>query len=61
MTRSEEEVTFRKQQRPRERIRLKKYVVTDYVKKRVPVQREKVKLEREPPETDRPSQEHPFP
>lgn len=61
MTRSEEEVTFRKQQRPRERIRLKKYVVTDYVKKRVPVQREKVKLEREPPETDRPSQEQPFP
>jgi len=53
MTRSEEEVTFRKQQRPRERIRLKKYVVTDYVKKRVPVQREKVTLEREPPEADR--------
>jgi hypothetical protein len=50
MTRSEEEVTFGKQQRPRERIRLKKYVVTDYVKKRVPVQREKVELEREPPE-----------
>ena len=38
MTRSEEEVILRKQQRPRERIRLKKYVVTDYV------------LEREPPE-----------
>ena len=55
MTRSEEEVTFRKQQRPRERIRLKKYVVTDYVKKRVPVQREKVKLEHEPPEADRPT------
>ena len=51
MTRSEEEVGFRKQQRPRERIRLKKYVVTDYVKKRVPVQREKVELEREPPES----------
>jgi stress response protein YsnF len=50
MTRSEEEVTVGKQQRPRERIRLKKYVVTDYVKKRVPVQREQVKLEREPPE-----------
>jgi hypothetical protein len=53
MTRSEEEVSLRKQQRPRERVRLKKYVVTDYVKKRVPVQREKVRLEREPPEADR--------
>ena len=52
MTRSEEEATFRKQQRPRERVRLRKYVVTDYVKKRVPVQREKVRLEREPPEAD---------
>jgi Domain of unknown function (DUF2382)/PRC-barrel domain len=52
MTRSEEEVTFRKQQRPRERVRLKKYVVTDYVKKRVPVQREKVRLEHEPPDPD---------
>ena len=50
VTRSEEEVSFRKQQRPRERIRLKKYVVTDYVKKRVPVKREKVTLERESPE-----------
>ena len=58
MTRSEQEVTFRKQRRPRERIRLKKYVVTDYVKKRVPVQREKVALEREPPEPDRPTHEH---
>jgi Domain of unknown function (DUF2382)/PRC-barrel domain len=53
MTRSEEEVTLRKQQRPRERVRLKKYVVTDYVKKTVPVQREKVRLEHEPPEADR--------
>ena len=49
MTRSEEEVTFRKRQRPRERIRLRKYVVTDYVKKTVPVQREKVELERDQP------------
>jgi hypothetical protein len=45
MTRSEEEVTFQKRRRPRERVRLKKYVVTDYVKKTVPVQREKVRLE----------------
>ena len=53
MTRSEEEVTLRKQSRPRERVRLKKYIVTDYVKKTVPVRREKVTLEREPPEADR--------
>ena len=53
MTRSEEEVTLHKQRRPRERIRLKKYVVTDYVKKTVPVQREKVRLEHEPAEADR--------
>ena len=56
MIRSEEEITLRKQQRPRERIRLKKYVVTDYVKKTVPVQREKVRLEHEPAEADRADQ-----
>ena len=56
MIRSEEEITLHKQQRPRERIRLKKYVVTDYVKKTVPVQREKVRLEHEPAEADRADQ-----
>jgi hypothetical protein len=49
MTRSEEEVSVRKESRPRERVRLKKYVVTDYVKKKVPVQREEIRLEQDPP------------
>ena len=52
MIRSEEEVSVSKQARPRERVRLKKYIVTDYVKKTVPVQREKVALEHDPPEDD---------
>jgi hypothetical protein len=34
--------------RPRERIRLRKYVVTEEVTKKVPVSREEVRLEREP-------------
>jgi stress response protein YsnF len=50
MTRSEEEVHIDTRMRPRERVRIKKYVVTDHVKKTVPVQREEVRLEREPPE-----------
>jgi sporulation protein YlmC with PRC-barrel domain len=50
MTRSEEEVRIGKRVRERGRVRLKKYVVTDYVEKKVPVQREEVRLEREPPE-----------
>jgi len=48
MTRSEEEVHIRKQPRVRGRARLRKYVVTDYVEKKVPVQREEVRLEYEP-------------
>jgi hypothetical protein len=48
MTRSEEEVRIRKQRRERGRARLRKYVVTDYVEKKVPVQREEVRLEYEP-------------
>jgi hypothetical protein len=48
MTRSEEEVRFGKRTRPRGRARLKKYVVTDYVEKKVPVKREEVRLEYEP-------------
>lgn len=54
MTRSEEEVHIRKRQREHGRARLKKYVVTDYVEKKVPVQREEVRLEYEPADdTDR--------
>jgi stress response protein YsnF len=52
MTRSEEEVRIGKRVRERGRVRLKKYVVTDYVEKKVPVQREEVKVEYEP--TDAP-------
>jgi stress response protein YsnF len=47
-TRSEEEVRVGVEQRPRERVRLKKYVVTEHVTQTVPVQREEVRLEREP-------------
>jgi len=49
VTRSEEEVRIRKRTRERGRARLKKYVVTDYVEKKIPVKREEVRLEREPP------------
>ena len=48
MTRSEEEVTVGKTQREAGRVRLKKYVVTDEVQQTVPVQREEVRVEREP-------------
>jgi Domain of unknown function (DUF2382)/PRC-barrel domain len=52
MTRSEEEVQISKRPRERGRARLKKYVVTDYVEKKVPVEREEIKLEYEPAERD---------
>jgi hypothetical protein len=52
MTRSEEEVRVSTRRRPRERVRLKRYVVTDYVEKKVPVKREKVALERDPARPD---------
>ena len=52
MTRSEEEVEIRKRPRERGRARLKKYVVTDYVEKKVPVQREEVRVEYEPTDGD---------
>jgi uncharacterized protein (TIGR02271 family) len=48
MTRSEEELRVGKTQQERGRVRLKKYVVTDEVQQTVPVQREEVRLEREP-------------
>jgi hypothetical protein len=50
MIRSEEEVrTGTTGMRPTERVRLKKVVVTDEAKKTVPVRREEVRLETEPP------------
>jgi hypothetical protein len=52
MTRSEEEVEIGTRQRVRGRARLKKYVVTDYVEKKVPVRREEVRLEQEPAADD---------
>jgi uncharacterized protein (TIGR02271 family) len=48
MTRSEEELRVGKTQQERGRVRLKKYVVTDQVTQTVPVQREEVRVEREP-------------
>ena len=48
MTRSEEELRVDKSSRERGRVRLRKYVVTDEVQQTVPVQREEVRLEREP-------------
>jgi sporulation protein YlmC with PRC-barrel domain len=50
MTRSEEELHIGKRTRERGKVRLKKYVVTDYVEKKIPVRREEVRLEREPPD-----------
>jgi sporulation protein YlmC with PRC-barrel domain len=49
VVRSEEEARFRTEQRPAERVRLKKVVVTDHVERTVPVRREEVRLEHEPP------------
>jgi uncharacterized protein (TIGR02271 family) len=48
MTRSEEELRVGKREREAGRARLRKYVVTESVTKTVPVQREEVRLEREP-------------
>ena len=48
MTRSEEELRVGTTQQERGRVRLKKYVVTDEVTQTVPVQREEVRIEREP-------------
>ncbi len=49
VVRSEEEVRLRTEAQPRERVRLKKVVVTDHVERTVPVRREEVRLEHEPP------------
>jgi uncharacterized protein (TIGR02271 family) len=48
MTRSEEELRVGKAERERGRARLRKYVVTEEVEQTVPVQREEVRIEREP-------------
>jgi uncharacterized protein (TIGR02271 family) len=48
MTRSEEELRVGKDSRERGRARLRKYVVTEDVQQTVPVQREEVRIEREP-------------
>jgi len=48
MTRSEEELRVGTETRERGRARLRKYVTTDEVTTTVPVQREEVRLEREP-------------
>ena len=48
MTRSEEELQVGTSRRERGRARLRKYVVTEEVQQTVPVQREEVRIEREP-------------
>lgn len=48
MTRSEEQLNVGTEQRETGRARLRKYVTTENVTKTVPVQREEVRLEREP-------------
>jgi uncharacterized protein (TIGR02271 family) len=49
MTRSEEELQVGTEPRERGRVRLRKYVTTDEVTRTVPVRREEVRLEHEPP------------
>jgi stress response protein YsnF len=50
MTRSEEEVSIgKKSVRRAERVRLKKVLVEDEVSKTVPVRREEIRLETDPP------------
>jgi uncharacterized protein (TIGR02271 family) len=48
MTRSEEELRVGTARQERGRVRLRKYVVTENVQQTVPVQREEVRVEREP-------------
>jgi uncharacterized protein (TIGR02271 family) len=48
MTRSEEELRVGKARRPSELVRLKKHIVTEQKQMTVPVQREEVRVEREP-------------
>ena len=54
MVRSEEVVTFGvAPAQPRERVRLRKHVVVEHVEKTVPVRREEVRLETDPPKSGR--------
>ena len=48
MTRSEEQLVVDKATEESGRVRLRKYVVTEQVQQTVPVQREEVRIEREP-------------
>ena len=48
MTRSEEELDVHTTRRPSELVRLRKHVVTENQQVTVPVQREEVRIEREP-------------
>jgi uncharacterized protein (TIGR02271 family) len=48
MTRSEEELRVGTAQRERGRVRLRKYVVTEEVQQTIPVEREEVRIERQP-------------
>ena len=48
MTRAEEELRVGTAERERGPVRLKKWVETDVVEQRVPIRREKARLEREP-------------
>jgi uncharacterized protein (TIGR02271 family) len=52
VTLSEERLQVEHRRRPHERVRLRKYVVTEYVTVRVPVKREEVSLERIPIDED---------
>src|SRR3954453_13772893 len=50
MVRSEEQVDFGvSPARPKERVRLKKYTVPEHVEKTVPVRREEIRIEHDPP------------
>jgi hypothetical protein len=54
VTRSEEEVSFGvAPAAPKERVRLKKHVVVDHVERTVPVRREEIRVEHDPPESGR--------
>jgi hypothetical protein len=54
VTRSEEEVDLKVgPAKPKERVRLRKYTVTEHVEKTVPVRREEVRVENDPPESGR--------
>jgi sporulation protein YlmC with PRC-barrel domain len=52
MTRSEEEVDFKvAPAQPKERVRLRKHTVVENVEKTVPVRREEIRLEHDPPKS----------